>query len=310
MTNRNFGSNNQHIADITDTKLLNLEILKRAKRRKIMDLVMRYMILSLGAFLMAYPMLWLIGASFKTNAEIFTSVWFVPKRIDFAPYVAGWKTGTQYTFAHYFLNTFKYVIPKVVFTVISSVIVAYGFARFSFPLKKFLFGLLIATLFLPWAVKIVPLYLLWRNLKLLDTYVPLYAHTVFANEAFFVFMLIQFFRTLPRELDEAALIDGCNSFQILLKILVPNIRPAVVSVALFQFMWSMNDFLGPLIYISSVEKYPVQIALRMAMDTTTGNFEWNVIIAMSLISLLPSIVIFFAAQRYFVEGVSTTGLKG
>ncbi|AEH50491.1 carbohydrate ABC transporter permease [Pseudothermotoga thermarum] len=296
-------------AGTVDVEVLNLQIQKRLKRRKILDLTLRYTILTLGAFIMIYPMLWLFGASFKTNAEIFTSIWFVPPRFDFSVYAQAWKTGTQYTLGHYFLNTFRFVLPRVIFTVISSVIVAYGFARFNFPLKKFLFGLMISTMFLPWVVRIIPMYLFWRNLGLLDTFVPLYAHTIFANEAFFVFMLIQFFRTLPKELDEAAVIDGCNSFQVLIKILLPNIKPAVISVGLFQFMWSMNDFLGPLIYISSVEKYPIQIALRMAIDATAG-VEWNVIIAMSLIALMPSIIIFFAAQKYFVRGVATTGLKG
>ncbi|ADD02981.1 MULTISPECIES: carbohydrate ABC transporter permease [Thermoanaerobacter] len=296
-----------------ENKGLNLRKNKEYRKREIKRIInsaVRYTILSIGAFIMLYPILWLIGASFKTNAEIFTSISFIPPRIDFTPYIKGWITGTQYTFATYFANTFKYVIPRVVFTVISSTITAYGFARFNFPFKKLLFGILIATLFLPEVVTRIPLYLLWRQLHLLDTFVPLYAPMIFANQAFFVFMLVQFFRTIPRELDEAAIIDGCNSFQVLTKILVPTIKPAVITVALFQFMWSMNDFIGPLIYISSVEKYPVSIALKMAIDTTEGYFEWNQIIAMSLIALLPSIIVFFAAQKYFVEGIATTGLKG
>ncbi|MGF7400550.1 carbohydrate ABC transporter permease [Thermoanaerobacterium thermosaccharolyticum] len=277
--------------------------------RKIINSSIRYTILTLGAFFMLYPILWLIGASFKTNSEIFTSISFVPHKIDFTPYIKGWITGTQYTFATYYANTFKIVIPRVIFIVISSVITAYGFARFNFPLKKPLFGILIATLFLPRIVTRIPTYLLWKNLNLLDTFVPLYLPAIFADDAFFVFMLIQFLRSIPKELDEAAIIDGCNSFQILTKILVPTIKPAIITVALFQFMWSMNDFMGPLIYISTVAKYPVSIALKMSIDTT-GNIEWNRIIAMSLIALLPSIIAFFSAQKYFVEGISTTGLKG
>lgn len=250
---------------------------------------------------MLYPIIWLIGASFKSNSEIFSSVGFIPKKIDFTPYINGWKTGTQYTFGTYFLNTFKYVIPKVILTIISAVLTAYGFARFDFPFKKILFGLLIATLFLPQVVTKIPLYLFWKKLHLLDTFAPLFVGSAFAIDTFFVFMLIQFFRGIPRELDEAAKVDGCNSFMILLRILIPVLKPAIISVGLFQFMWSMNDFMGPLIYISSVNKYPVAIALKMAMDTTSGTFEWNQIIAMSLIGLLPSIILFFSAQNTLLK---------
>jgi oligogalacturonide transport system permease protein len=282
---------------------------RRARKRSI-NLIIRYFLLTLVAFVMLYPIIWLVGASFKTNSEIFSSVGFIPKKIDFTAYIKGWKTGTQYTFGTYFLNTFKYVIPKVVLTVISAVLTAYGFARFNFPFKKPLFAILIATLFLPHVVTRIPLYLLWKQLHLLDTFIPLFGGSAFAIDTFFVFMLVQFFRSIPRELDEAAKVDGCSSFMILIRILVPVLKPAIISAALFQFMWSMNDFMGPLIYISTVNKYPVAIALKMAMDTTSGTFEWNQIIAMSLIGLIPSIAVFFSAQKYFVEGISTSGLKG
>lgn len=271
---------------------------------------MRYTLLTLVAIFMLYPIIWLVGASFKTNAEIFSSIGFWPKSFDFSAYIKGWQTGTEYTFATYFLNTFQIVIPKVIFTVISCTLTAYGFARFDFPFKKQLFGILIATLFLPDVVTRIPLYLFWKELNLLDSYVPLVASSVFAQEAFFVFMLVQFFRGIPREYDEAATIDGCNSFQVLTKVLLPILKPAIITVALFQFMWSMNDFLGPLIYISSVEKYPVSIALKMAMDTSSGVTSWNQIIAMSLIGLIPSIVLFFAASKQFVNGMSSGGIKG
>ncbi|MFV0362153.1 MAG: carbohydrate ABC transporter permease [Suipraeoptans sp.] len=272
--------------------------------------ILRYVLLTVVAFFMLYPILWLLGASFKTNAEIFTSIGFFPKSISFDAYVKGWQTGTEYTFTTYFANTFKIVMPKVIFTVVSCTLTAYGFARFNFPLKSLLFGLLIATLFLPGVVTRIPLYLFWRNLNLLDGYIPLIANAVLAAEPFFVFMLVQFLRSIPRDFDEAATIDGCNSLQVLTHILLPVLRPSLVSVALFQFVWSMNDFLGPLIYISSVEKYPVAIALKMAMDTSAGVISWNQIIAMSLISLLPSIVLFFCASKQFVDGISAGGLKG
>jgi oligogalacturonide transport system permease protein len=259
---------------------------------------------------MLYPLLWLVGASFKTNSEIFSSIGLFPSKIDFQPYIDGWKTSTEYTFTRYFLNTFAYVIPKVILTVVSSVLTAYAFVRFKFPGQKILFGLLIGTMFLPQIILKIPQYLLWKQFGLLDTYVPLFLPQGFAVEGFFVFMMVQFFRTIPKAIDEAATIDGCNTWQLLILILVPILLPAILSVALFQFMWTMNDFMSPLIYISSVSKYPVSIALQMAKDTTEAGFEWNKIIAMSILALLPSIVVFFAAQKYFIQGITTSGIKG
>ena len=283
---------------------------RRRRRRNLISALIRYGILTAVALVMIYPILWLVGATFKTNNEIFTTVNFIPKRIDFTPYIEGWKTRTQFTFTTFFLNTFQYVIPKILFCLVSSTLVAYGFARFQFPFKKFFFSLLMATMFLPAVVIRIPLYLLWKNLGLLDTYVPLIAPTIFANEPFFVFMLIQFLRSIPTYLDEAATVDGCNSFEILIRILLPALKPAIVSCTIFQFIWSFNDFLGPLIYVTSLSKYPVALALKMSIDQSSGIVEWNQILAMSFLALLPALILFFAAQKYFVEGITSTGAKG
>ncbi|EOL41213.1 hypothetical protein RV11_GL002570 [Enterococcus phoeniculicola] len=284
---------------------------KRTKKKPIkIGAMVRYIILLAVALLMLYPIIWMVGASFKTNAEIFSSIGFWPSSFDLTPYIKGWETGTEFTFATYFINTFKIVIPKVIFTLISTVFVAYGFARFEFPFKKILFSAMISTMFLPGVVKTIPMYLFWRNLGLLDTYVPLVAGTLFAQSAFNIFMLVQFMRGIPRDYDEAAMMDGCNSIQFLFRILLPIIKPALVTIGLLEFMGSMNDFMGPLIYISSVEKFPVSVALKMAMDTTGGSFNWNQIIAMSVIALLPSILLFFSASRQFIDGMSAGGLKG
>ncbi|MGX7131607.1 carbohydrate ABC transporter permease [Enterococcus songbeiensis] len=280
------------------------------KKKTNWNSIIRYVLLTLVAFLMLYPILWLIGASFKSNSDIFSSIGFWPKSFSLEPYIKGWQTGTEFTFTTFFVNTFEIVVPKVIFTVVSCSITAYGFARFDFPLKKQLFAILIATLFLPGVVTRIPLYLLWKQVNLLDTYIPLIANTLFAQEAFFVFMLVQFMRSIPREFDEAATMDGCNSFQVLTKILLPIMKPSLVTVALFQFLWSINDFLSPLIYISSVEKYPISIALKMAMDTSGGVTPWNQIIAMSIIGLLPSIILFFIGSKQFVDGMSAGGIKG
>ncbi|MHA3224471.1 carbohydrate ABC transporter permease [Globicatella sulfidifaciens] len=282
----------------------------KKKIMKNINKAIRYSVLVFVSLIMLYPILWMVGASFKTNSEIFTEIGLIPSRLDFSPYIEGWKTRTEYTFTTYFINTFKIVIPKLVFSLVSSIVTAYGFARFNFPFKKVLFSLMMATLFLPQIVLRIPLYLFWRDLGMLNTYIPLIANTVFAQEPFFVFMLIQFFRSIPTTLDEAATIDGCNSFTILTKVLLPSLKPAIVSCVIFQFVWSFNDYLGPLIYITSVEKYPVSMALKMNIDTSSGVVEWNQIMAMSIISLLPAILLYFSSQKYFVEGVTSSGIKG
>ncbi|MDF2877449.1 MAG: ABC-type transporter, integral rane subunit [Clostridia bacterium] len=283
---------------------------RKNKIRKHTKTLGLYMILVVVAIFMMYPIIWLVGASFKSNADIFTSIWFMPKAFDFAPYIQGWKTGTEYTMGHYFINTFEIVIPKVIFTVISVTLTSYGFARFNFPFKKICFAILIGTLLLPNIILRIPSYMMWRTFGLLDTYVPLVLPSLFAVDAFFVFMLIQFLRSIPKDLDESAKIDGCSTIKTLLYILVPVLKPAIISVGLFTFMWTMNDFMGPLIFISSVEKYPLTIALKMSMDATGGAFDWNKVIAMSLLGLIPSILVFFSAQKYFIEGISTSGIKG
>jgi len=186
---------------------------------------------------------------------------------------------------------------------------AYGFARFDFPFKKVLFSLLMATMFLPQVVTRIPLYLFWNRLDLLDTYVPLLANSFLGQEPFFVFMMIQFMRSIPRDLDEAAIVDGCSSFGVLWRVMIPALKPALISCVIFQFVWSFSDFLGPLIYITSQDKFPVSLALRLNVDPST-NTPWNQVFAMSVISLLPAIILFFSAQKYFVEGVTSSGIKG
>lgn len=272
-----------------------------------------YLLLCIISVVMLYPFLWLSGASFKSNAEIFSSVWFIPDSFDISAYTGGWRTVTPYTMGHYFLNTFKVVIPKTVFAVISSVLVAYGFARFDFPLKRFFFVLLTASMLIPQTSLITPLFILWQNFfgfNLIDTYVPLTMPSLFACEGTFVFILIQFFRNVPREFDEAARIDGCGTLRTLFYVLVPCISPAVVSIAVLSFLWSMNDFLSPLIYLQSVEKYTLPLALRLSADSTGQGYEQNKIIAMSVIGLIPSIAVFALAQKKFVSGITTGGLSG
>ena len=281
----------------------------RERRMEIISMTLRYSALFIVGLIMLYPLIWLIGASFKTNSEIFNSPGFLPTNPTVDGYVKGWQTSTPYTFARFFWNTFLIIAPKVVGTFISCTLVAYGFARFDFPGKKVLFAVLIGTLLLPNVVTRIPQYILFRDLGWLDSYLPLWVPSAFAGDAFFVFMVVQFLRSLPRDMEEAARVDGANSLQTLLFIVVPMLVPALISVALFQFMWTMNDFLGPLIYVSSVDKFPVSLALKLSIDTTEA-FEWNRILAMSVLALTPALVVFFLAQKYFIEGISAGGVKG
>ena len=261
------------------------------------------------AVVMLYPLLWLIGASFKSNAQIFSEVGFWPDSFDFGSYAKGWKTSTEYTFATYFANSFLITVPRIAVTVISCVLVAYGFARFEFTGKKLLFGIMIGTMMLPMIVLRLPQYLMFKEMGWLDTYLPLIIPSAFATDTFFVFMLVQFLRGIPRDMEEAAVIDGCNSLQLLWHIIVPLLKPAIISVIVFQFIWTMNDFMGPLIYLASVEKYPVSLALKMSIGATE-EVEWANVIAISVVALIPSVTVFFLAQRHFIEGASSSGIKG
>jgi len=271
--------------------------------------LLTYFVLSVLSIFMVYPLIWLLFSSFKPNTEIFASIKLIPSTFIWDSYVRGWQGSGQFTFRVFFLNSFKMVIPTVLFTIISSSVVAYGFARFSFPLKKILFTLMLSTLMLPHAVIIVPKYIIFRNLGWLNSYLPFIVPAALATHPFFIFMLVQFFRGIPRELDDSATIDGCNSFGVLVRILLPLSKPALFSAGIFQFIWTWNDFLNVLIYINSVSKYTLQLALRMSIDIA-ANVEWNLIMAMSILTIIPPTMIFFFAQKHFVEGVATTGIKG
>ncbi|RXZ82502.1 carbohydrate ABC transporter permease [Paenibacillaceae bacterium] len=268
-----------------------------------------YALLSALGFVMVYPLIWLFVSSFKTNKDIFGSSSLFTGNYVWDSYAKGWAGTGQYGFQDFFVNTFILVVPTVIFTIVSSVIVAYGFSRFRFPLQTFLFSLMMATLMLPDSSVLIPRYILFNKLGWLDTYLPFIMPAAFATSAFFIYMLVQFFRGLPRELDESAKIDGCNSFTILMRILLPLCKPAIFSVGIFQFMWTWNDFFNSIIYISSVKKYTVSLGLRMTLDTSSV-VSWNQVLAMSVISIVPCVLLFFLAQKYFVEGISTTGLKG
>lgn len=258
---------------------------------------------------MVYPLIWIFVSSFKTNEDIFGSSSLFADTYVWDSYVKGWQGTGQYGFGHFFANTFELVIPTVILTLVSSIFVAYGFARFNFPGKTALFSLMIATLMLPEATILIPRYLLFNELGWLDSYLPFIAPAGLATQAFFIYLLVQFFRGIPRELDEAATIDGCNSFQTLYRVILPLSKPALFSVCIFKFIWTWNDFFNSIIYISSVKNFTVSLGLRMSLDSASA-VSWNQVLAMSVVSIVPCVLLFFFAQKHFVEGISTTGLKG
>lgn len=278
--------------------------------RRQINTAIRYTLLIAVGFIMVYPLIWMVGATFKTNSEIFTSAWFWPKN----PVMDGYENafvdyGGKINLIKSMINTYKIVIPKVIFTVISATITAYGFGRFEFKGKAILFSLMISTLFLPQVVLNAPQYIMFNQWGWTNSYLPLVIPSLFAGDTYFLFMLIQFLRGVPKELEEAAKIDGCNSIKTLWHVIVPMLKPSLVSVALFQFMWTTNDFMGPLIYVSDMPKYTNSIYLRMSMDGDVG-FQWNRILAMSLISIIPSLIVFFCAQDAFIDGIAAGGVKG
>ncbi len=271
--------------------------------------IMKNVFLFLFGLALIYPLVWLFFASFKTNDEIFGSLSLLPNNFSWDAYMNGWKGSGQFGYGVFLVNTFKLVIPTVLFTVISSSLVAYGFARFNFKFKKPLFALMISTLMLPNTVIIIPRYLQFEKLGWLNSYLPFIVPAIFACYPFFIFMLVQFFRGIPRDLDESAFLDGCGRLRFLVSILLPLSKSALFSVVIFQFIWTWNDFFNSLIYIDSVKKFPLSLGLRMSLDATTS-INWNQIIAMSIISIVPPVLLFFFAQKHFVEGIATTGLKG
>lgn len=281
-------------------------------KKRNLNTLWRYVLLIAVGFVMIYPLLWMIGATFKSNQEIFSSIWFIPQK----PTLDGWRKvnvnyGGQINIIRSMVNTYKIVIPKVIFTLISSTLAAYGFARFNFRAKKILFPILISTLFLPQVVLNIPQYIMYAQFGWIDSaiYAPLIIPSLFATDTLFVFMLIQFLRGIPVELEEAANIDGCNVLGTLWYIIVPMLIPALVSIGLFQFMWTNNDFMGPLLYINTPARYTASIFVKLSMDADVG-FEWNRVLAVSLISIIPSLIVFFAAQDQFVEGIAAGGVKG
>ncbi|MCL6457287.1 MAG: carbohydrate ABC transporter permease [Gorillibacterium sp.] len=270
----------------------------------------RHIFMILFSVVMLYPVLWWIGASLKPNSEL-SSPNIFPSVPQWSNFVDGWHSVPGHTFTDFYLNTFSLELAVLIATLISCTLVAFGFARLDFPLKAFWFSLLMLTLMMPGQVLIIPQYAMFYQLGWVNTYLPFIVPHMLASGAggtFFVYLLIQFVRGIPKELDESAKIDGCSWFGIYWRIVMPLTKPAIVTVMIFCFLWNWDDFLGHLLYINSVDKYTVGLALRMINDSQSAQ-QWGQLLAMSLVSIVPATLVFMFLQRYFVEGIATTGIK-
>lgn len=261
------------------------------------------------ALAMIYPILWLAASSLKPNHEIFANAYsLIPSRLEFSNYVSGWNGFAGTTFATFFKNSFIIVIWSTVGAVASSALVAYGFARIRFKGKGFWFGCLMMSMMLPHDVTVIPQYVMFAKLGWLSSFKPIIVPSFFAMP-FFVFLMMQFIRTIPPELDEAAKMDGCSKFSIFFRVVLPLITPALVTSTIFSFYWKWDDFYNPLLYLNKPEMYPVSLALKLFLDAESVN-NWGGMFAMATLSLLPIVIVFFIFQKYIVEGISTSGLKG
>ena len=264
-----------------------------------------YAILLLGAVLVFFPFAWTISTSLKTEQQTlaYPPTW-VPDPVQWENYPDAL---TARPFGRYYVNTTIITTLSVIGQVLSSAVVAYGFARFRFPGRGFIFLVLLSTLMIPFHMLIIPRFILFRYLGWLDTFLPLIVPNFFGG-AFSIFLLRQYFLTIPLDLDEAAKMDGANAFQIFMSIILPLARPALGAVAVFEFVSTWNDFLGPLIYLSSDRNYTVSIGLAaFRNDYFTA---WHLFMAASAVAMLAPLIVFFVAQRYFISGVALTGSGG
>ncbi len=269
--------------------------------------VLRHGLLIAASFAMLYPLLWMLASSFKPESMIFTDLSLIPPSFDFGNYTQGW-VALQQSFGVYFKNSLFVAVLVVIANVLSCSITAYAFARLEFRGRRFWFVVMLGTLMLPYHVTLIPQYVLFLNLGWIDTFLPLVVPKFLAADAFFIFLMVQFFRGIPRELDEAAVLDGCSPWRIYWKIMMPLSLPVLTTTAIFSFIWTWNDFLGPLVYLNDASNYTVPLALRLFLDST-GQSAWGQLFAMSVLAILPIFLFFLFFQRLIIEGVAHSGMK-
>ncbi|MCK0118842.1 carbohydrate ABC transporter permease [Isoptericola sp. S6320L] len=280
-----------------------------AKNRRRVKSVLFHTVAVVATVVVLYPAAWMLFASMKPNSDIIGNVQLLPDVWTMEHYVSALSGIGGVSFWTFFGNSLLLASLSVVGTVLSSTVAAYAFARISFPGRNVMFAIMIGTLLLPFHVTIIPQYILFNNLGMVNTYIPLLAPKFLAAEAFFIFLMVQFIRGIPRSLDEAARIDGCGHGRTFWRIILPLMRPAIVTSSIFTFIWSWNDFLGPLLYLKDPSLYTMPIALRQYVDQTSVS-DYGAQMAMAVLALLPVMLFFVVFQRFLINGVATQGLKG
>ena len=279
--------------------------LKKSRERR--AAVIKHIFLLAFSLLMIYPLLWMFASSLKPENEIFGQLSIWPSEFLWKNYPEGWN-GLVVSFSTFFKNSIFVTVMAVIGNVISSSFAAYAFARLRFRGRNILFALMMMTLMIPYHVVLIPQYIIFLKAGWVNTYLPLIVPKFLAGEAFFIFLMVQFFRQLPRELDEAAMIDGCSPFKIYRAIIMPLSLPALATAAIFSFIWTWEDFLPPLIYLNDIKDYTVPLALRMflAQDSVS---EFGQMFAMSILSILPILVFFIIFQKFIIRGIAMSGFK-
>ena len=287
--------------------------LQSVSKRQLVSQVLVYILLLAVGFLLAVPFIWLISSSLKTETDAFAiPPSFIPNPVQWSNYVVGL---TEFPFVRSTINTMILVVWVMLGTVLSGSLVAYGFARVRFPGRTALFILVLSTMMIPSHVTLIPQYLLFRELEWLDSFKPLIVPSFFGGGAFYVFLLRQFFLTIPLDYDDAARIDGCGTFSVFWRIILPLSKPALGTMAIFTFMSQWNSFFEPLIYLNRFETQPLAVALTTWVQTAHGSTSmhyvpWVAIMAVSTLIALPPVMVFFFAQRHFIQGVVVSGMKG
>ena len=276
---------------------------RRAKRAGLL----KHLFLILTSLVMVYPLIWMLSSSLKPDNQIFGNLGLWPSAFRWENYGNGWNA-MAVSFTRFFWNSTVVTVLSVIGNVISCSFAAYAFARLEFNGRTIWFALMMTTLMIPYHVVLIPQYILFLNLGWVNTYLPLIVPRFLAGDAFFIFLMVQFFRQLPRELDEAAMIDGCSPFKIYWAIIMPLSIPAMATAAIFSFIWTWEDFLGPLVYLNDMRDYTVPLALRsfIAQDSVTA---YGQMFAMSILSILPIVIFFIIFQRLIIRGIAMSGLK-
>jgi multiple sugar transport system permease protein len=279
----------------------------RTPWRKWLTSSVAHLLLIAASILMLYPLLWMLAASFRPEQEIFSSSSLIPSSVSLNGYISGWH-GLPIAFDRFFVNSLIVSISCIIGNLAACSLTAFAFARLEFRGRRFWFALMLGTLMLPYQVTLIPQYVLFQKLGWVNTFLPLIVPKFLATDAFFTFLMVQFFRGIPRELDEAAQMGGCSPWRIYRKIMLPLSLPVLTTAGIFTFIFTWDDFFGPLIYLNDIKTYTVSLALRNFVDST-GISNWSGLFAMSILSLVPVFVLFLFFQRFLIEGIATTGMK-